>query len=70
MNLSVSSESQTQRVSKKYTPVFYFHLMMCDIGVIFKMMFFSFVLLSIGNILVEGKRHTLECWSTNFLCKV
>ena len=39
--------------------------MMCDIGVIFKMMIFSCLLVLLGSIFVKGKRHSnsLECWS-------
>jgi hypothetical protein len=46
-------------LSKKYMPVFHFHLMMFDMSVIFKMMFLSFLLVLIGNIFVEGKRYVL-----------
>ena len=41
--------------------------MMCDMGVIFKMMLFNCLLALLGSILAEGKRHSLELLEMSFL---
>ena len=50
------------RPPKKYFLAFHFHFITCGMGVIFKMMFFSCLLVLLGSIFVQGKRHSLECW--------
>ena len=41
--------------------------MMCDMGVIFKMMLFNCLFALLGSILAEGKRHSLELLEMSFL---